>query len=349
MLRALALVAALAAVLAAIGWRWYRQRQLERVGLWFEANGDSAQVQLPTTPDVPRTAPAAPVLTPNAAVLAAAAPVLTDRAARSPARSPAASPATAHAPASAWGSTEDFGASRGGTLRTVGVEELIDVHDKADFFLSIGETEQALAVLEAHVHDQVDTGALAWMDLLELYHSLGRRADYARLRDEFRQRFLASVPDFEHFDLPGPSLEDCGRALSRIVALWPSPRVLHVIEEAIFRKPGTPGAEAFSLEAYRELVLLYHIARDMAPEAQAQAEAHATTFSDTSLQPLNMVERPEEPPLSEREKLMVPPPSARLGVDIDLGDSETVPPTDLPALDFDISTFDPASQGADAS
>ena len=231
-------------------------------------------------------------------------------------------------------------------MRTVGVEELIDVHDKADFFLSIGETEQAIAALEAHVHDQVDTGALAWLELLELYHSLGRRTEFERLRAEFRQRFLAQVPDFEHFDQPSASLENYSRALSRIVALWPSPKVLEVIAESIFRRPSGAGSEPFTLESYRELVLLYHIAKDMAAEAQPESAASATaTFSDTSLQPLNTpldvtLDRDDEPPLTDQERLMIPPSSARLGVDIDIDEAEESVRADMPALDFDVSTLD---------
>jgi hypothetical protein len=118
--------------------------------------------------------------------------------------------------------------------------------------------------------------------------------------------------------------------------------VLDVIEESIFRKPGLPGAEPFSLEAYRELVLLYHVAKDLAPELH---EARPTTFSDTSMQPLNMVERGEGTE-SDREKLMIPPSSVRLGVDIDLGDDPALAEgdsvTDLPPLDFDVSFFDDA-------
>ena len=59
------------------------------------------------------------------------------------------------------------------------------------------------------------------------------------------------------------------------------------------------------------------------------------------MQPLHTLDRPEEAPLSEHERLMIPPPSARLGVDIDLDDSEPAPGEE-PTLDFDISTFDPA-------
>lgn len=349
---ALALVLALGAVVLALlawmGWRWYRARELEQVGRWFDVHGESVHGLMPTAPD---TAPA-PVPAPRTSPAAGATAATGEHTAVVPSSTPpVAKPAArpVRAPVSTWGAGEEFQSSRGGTLRMVGVQELIDVHDKADFFLSIGETEQAVAVLEAHVHDQVETGALAWMDLLELYHSLGRRADFERLRAEFRQRFTAQVPDFEHFDQPTAPLENYGRALSRIVELWPSRRVLDVIEESIFRRPHAPGAEPFGLEAYRELVLLYHIARDMQPQArgdEAGASARATNFRDTSLQPLHVLDRPAEPPLNEQERLMIPPPSARLGVDIDLGDPESVR-GDLPALDFDISTFDPASRSGE--
>jgi hypothetical protein len=180
----------------------------------------------------------------------------------------------------------------------VGVQELIDVHDKADFFLALGQHDQAVAVMEAHVHDQVETSALAWMDLLEMYHSLGRQADYERLRSEFGERFAVTVPDFEHFDQPTGSLENYGRALSRIVALWPSQRVMTVIEESIFRKPGLAGAEPFTLEAYRELVLLYNIARDIAPTDDSLGmplDYQPTDFPSTSLQLLNSLDAAERP------------------------------------------------------
>ena len=61
----------------------------------------------------------------------------------------------------------------------------------------------------AHVHDQVDTGALAWMDLLELYHSLGRRSDFERLRAEGRYgklRAAITARDIELAGSPNPML-----------------------------------------------------------------------------------------------------------------------------------------------
>ncbi|MCD6077586.1 MAG: hypothetical protein K0R89_1524, partial [Ramlibacter sp.] len=158
-----------------------------------------------------------------------------------------------------------------------------------------------------------------------------------RLRREVRQRFSGEVPDFDHFAQPTPTLERYERALSRIVALWPTRRVLDVIEESIFRKPGVLGAESFSLEAYRELVLLYHIATDIAPVDSAPRDLpRSTNFSDTSLQPLHDLDAAERP-RPDVDLLLVPPASPNLGVDIDVtAPEEDDEPETLPPLDFDL-------------
>ncbi|MCE3272480.1 MAG: hypothetical protein K0S57_2877 [Ramlibacter sp.] len=325
---ALLLATLLVAVLAALGWRWYRIHRVERVGRWFEANGMAAALP----PLAAAARPPAPDVLLDADPIATTSPGTLPIGAVPPAR-PAAAPLSPWSPSS----MQDFQSSRGGSFRMVGVEELMDVHDKADFFLSIGEVNQAVAVLEGHVHDQVETSALPWMDLLELYHSLGRRADFERLRGEFRQRFSAQVPDFDHFGQPTPTLEDYGRALSRIVALWPTRRVLDVIEESIFRKPGLPGAEPFSLEAYRELVLLYHIAADLSSaEETAPDEPRVTNFAETSLQPLHTFDVPGRP-APDVDLLLVPPSSPNVGVDIDVTAADDEFDT-LPPLDFDLDS-----------
>src|SRR5690606_27774432 len=139
--------------------------------------------------------------------------------------------------------------------------------------------------------------------------------------------FTGEVPDFDRFDQPSASLEYYARALSRIVALWPSPRVLDVIEESIFRKPGLPGAERFTLEAYRELLLLYHVASEVAGPNRGE---DAARYSDTSLQPLNAMPLTERP-AADPDTRLVPPSSPNVGLDIDLGADE--PPLGLSSID----------------
>ncbi|MEJ5989056.1 hypothetical protein WG902_03580 [Ramlibacter sp. PS3R-8] len=329
-LLAAVLAALLAAVLGALAWRWYRIRRVERVGRWFEANGQT----VPLSATLPSAAAAARAPVPDKVLATAPA------AARVEGTAPVAARPAAPAPTVVpWSPSQlDFQASRSGGMRMVGVEELMDVHDKADFFMSIGDVDEAVAVLEGHVHDQVETSALPWLDLLGLYHSLGRRPDFDRLRAEFREHFAVQVPDFEHFDQPTPTLENYGRALSRIVELWPTRRVLDVIEESIFRRPGLPGAEAFSLEAYRELALLYHIATDVSPAEDISFDApHPTAFGETSMQSLQSLDAPDRP--APNVDLLLVPRSANVGVDVDVTAVDDAPDT-LPPVDVDLDVED---------
>lgn len=250
----------------------------------------------------------------------------------------------------------DFVASIPGSARAVNAEELFDIQQQADFFISLGQHEQAIEVLKNHISDNVETSALAYLDLLKIYHSLNRRAEYDQLREDFNKVFNAQVPVFDAYSDKSSGLEAYHNALARIEALWPSPKVLEIIEESIFRKPGSGDGEAFGLEAYRELLLLYAMAKDVVERGgnvmdfdmsglsqPPGMDGHQPSgFSNTSIQPLSasleMGRRSdsgrdsygsslgsaddEDAPLPE---IPMPRPSPRLGLDIDL--SEPVPLT----------------------
>ncbi len=245
----------------------------------------------------------------------------------------------------------DFVASIPGSSRAVNAEELFDIQQQADFFISLGQHEQAIEVLKNHISDNVETSALAYLDLLKIYHSLSRRDEYDQLRGDFNKVFNAQVPVFDAYSDKSSGLEAYHNALARIESLWPSPKVLEIIEESIFRKPGSGDGEAFGLEAYRELLLLYAMAKDVVERGgnvmdfdmsglsqPPGMEPHPPTgFSNTSIQPLSasleMARRSEsgrdsagsslgtaddeDSPLPD---IAMPRPSPRLGLDIDLSE-----------------------------
>ena len=231
----------------------------------------------------------------------------------------------------------DFALSMPYASRAMKAEELFDVQQQADFFVSIGQHKQAIEVLRNHIADEADTSALVYLDLFNLYHQLERRDDYAALREIFNQRFNTQIPVFDMYTDAGFGLEAYHSALSRIEALWPSPKVLEVIEDSIFRRPEI-NAEAFNLEAYRELLMLYSVAKEITnPEARpdtgkkaglpnmrpAKDKRDQSSFSSTTIQPLSAsIENAaaDRSPVLKNDFLAatVPPASLYLGLDLDL-------------------------------
>ncbi len=218
----------------------------------------------------------------------------------------------------------DFAMSMTHPSRAVKAEELFDVQQQTDFFVSLGQHEQAIEVLRSHIDDSGETSALVYLDLFNLYHQLKREADYEALRENFNQRFNGKIPAFEFCNDSSPGLEAYQVALSRIEALWPSPKVLDIIEESIFRRPDA-GAEPFDLEAYRELLMLYSVAKEIIhpdmdarlkkskfylPDSPADDDSRTTKFVSTSIQPLSAsvvgmspsaAARPQVPPSAAAE------------------------------------------------
>ncbi len=226
--------------------------------------------------------------------------------------------------------------------RGVNVNELFDIAQQADFFVSLGQHDHAIEVLSNHIRENAQTSPLAYLDLFKLYHDMDRQPQYDELRLQFNRIFNAEVPPFQGFRQRGEGLEAYAGAMTRIQSLWNTPRVLDVIEESLFRKPGRPD-DAFGLEAYRELLLLYAIANEFIdaplrpnfeptdlPGSDARdsspAHGHETAMAAplTELQPLSASAvygvGDEKIPVSIQSGSREPK-TAGMGLDIDLTDS----------------------------
>jgi hypothetical protein len=224
----------------------------------------------------------------------------------------------------------EFSTSAIGVSRSVATEELFDVQQQADFFVSLGEDEQAIQVLKDHLLESHEPSALTYLDLFHIYHRLGRRQDYENLRDEFNHVFNAGAPPFDSYSQRGRGLEAYETAFSRIQALWPEPRVLDLIEQSIFRDATDSNSEVFDLEAYRELLMLHAIAKDLIQRDSAPIRPKGD-FQHTAMQPLKAAGKAapadsvsfagaaegHTQPMGLGD---VPPASPRLGLDINLDD-----------------------------
>lgn len=150
--------------------------------------------------------------------------------------------------------------------RAVSVEELIDLEQQAEFFVVLGQDEAAIELLEGHVFG--DAVAIPWphLKLLEIHQRLGQRAEYERVQAEFNRHFKAQAPAWESDLERGRHLVDHPAVIERLQALWPEPdRAMGLLETSLLHQQ--PGGETFELPAYRELLFLYGVARDLADRA----------------------------------------------------------------------------------
>ncbi len=256
------------------------------------------------------------------------------------------------------------------STRTVNVEELFDIQQQAEFFVSLGQHEQAIELLRQHIYTNTSTSGIAYLDLLKIYHDLERRGEYEQLREEFNQSFNAKVPPYDQFGKQQRrGLERYPSAIARIEALWKSPRILSILQESIFRRPEAGDAECFDLEAYRELLLLFSIAKEVSgvssgvtttghkpkpsyvdsqsadhapdvtePEVKAPVPKRRATKSRSSKSFENSVSVN-----TGEEEIPFPKASPRLALDVDLFElesvlpgAESVPGPDSTGLDLSI-------------
>lgn len=146
--------------------------------------------------------------------------------------------------------------------RPVRPDEFVDVQQHADFFVSLGQYEQAIEVLQQHLEEHQDMSPLAFLELFGIYHQQGRKDDFNALRARFERRFNAHVPNFAAFADEGLGLEDYPATLLSIETAWGHVRVLDTIEANLLRHPDDTG-RPLDLAAYRDLLMLYGVAQDV--------------------------------------------------------------------------------------
>lgn len=153
--------------------------------------------------------------------------------------------------------------------RSINSEEIFDIRQQAEFFVSLGQTDQAVRILENRIIDNGESSPLIYLDLLAILHAVGLKSDFRQFREDFNLLFNSKVPEFSAFKEEGKSLEDYPHVLAHIMALWPKPKVLMVIEASIFRDPWDDKSPPFELAAFRDLLLLHAIAQGIVSQASA--------------------------------------------------------------------------------
>ena len=146
--------------------------------------------------------------------------------------------------------------------RELSVEELLDLEQQADFFIALGQEDAAVDLLMSHLRSAGGQSPLPYTKLLEIYRRHGDRSAYERTRARFNRRFNAYAPDWDTGPAAGRTLEDYPETIALLENAWPSPiDAMAILEGLLFKRDDT--SELFDLPAYRDVLVLYSLARDL--------------------------------------------------------------------------------------
>jgi pilus assembly protein FimV len=255
----LCLLAIAVAAIAGLVWRLRQQARLQHSS-WFRESQLSANMPLePTTASVPARAPEP---TPDPLL-----PRLTDELPSVLEPEPSAAPDSAFVTEVSATLPLDRAAmasmlTQQNAPRELSVEELLDLEQQADFFIALGQEDAAVDLLMSHLRSAGGQSPLPYTKLLEIYRRQGDRSAYERIRARFNRRFNAYAPDWETGPASGRSLEDYPETGAMLQNVWHSPiDAMAVLEGLLFKRDDT--SELFDLPAYRDILLLYSLARDL--------------------------------------------------------------------------------------
>jgi pilus assembly protein FimV len=147
------------------------------------------------------------------------------------------------------------------TPRDVSIEELLDLEQQAEFFMVLGQDEAAVDLLVEHLRSTGGGSPLPYLKLLEIHHRRGDNEAYERMRQRFNHRFNAYAPEWSVGLTSGRSLEDYEGVVPRLQQVWARPLdAMAELEALLYSKSR---GELFDLPAYREVLFLYALARDL--------------------------------------------------------------------------------------
>jgi hypothetical protein len=165
----------------------------------------------------------------------------------------------------------------------IDADELIDIRQRAEFFVTLGQTDQAVQVLEARIAQDGASCPQAFLDLFKLFHSLGLKADFNQLREDFERLFNAVIPQFPDFGDEGRTLEAYPGAIDHLIRDWRQPAVLDTLERMLYASEGE-GEGAFDLAAFRDLLMLHAVAQTVGAGAVGASGAMRPPLPAAALQ-----------------------------------------------------------------
>lgn len=298
---ALSLVAGAAAFFVT---RWRDERIRRERAYWRAlraAEGASAQAASPASPAPASPEPAAvtgmapPVLSPAAALPD---PGLHDAtrpqprpmpwppaALTPPVRSAAPEPASETTPDVSMLATQPLPPRTGTPAPEVSrvplADELLDLQQQVDFLQQLGQHESAAELIATRM-GRSGSGAMPLLLLMELCQQRGEPEAFAELAQQFERRFGTLAPPWTQSLSRGRSLDACPSVIAHLQVVWADATAAMAMVQDLLAQGGGPGVPHFDLPAYRDLLTLYAVARDLFETSQRGEDVDLMLPMDSS-------------------------------------------------------------------
>jgi pilus assembly protein FimV len=219
------------------------------------------------------------------------------------------------------------------SLYAINTQEMLDVRQQADFFMTLGQHEEAISLLEGNIQDSESSNPLVYLDLLKVLHTLSRKPAFDQYRSEFNSIFTGRVQAYATFGQPGNTLDAYPQICAEITELWGTGGAIDFLEQCMVRRPEDAAEMYFDLDAFRDLLTLHAVASRLRLDSN----------SDSGLLPFSAVRIQALPELQGMDGIAPPerPSGATLPVVPELlGNANSVDldiSTDENLIDFDAS------------
>lgn len=141
-------------------------------------------------------------------------------------------------------------------------DELLDLQQQVDFLQLLGQHEAAADLLATRL-SRGNSGAMPYLMLMEICQQRGEPDVFAELARQFEQRFRTLAPPWAQSLARGRTLDTSPSVIAHLQVVWSDPSAaMQMLRDLLARGAG-PGAPHFDLPAYRDLLTLYSVSRDL--------------------------------------------------------------------------------------
>ncbi len=154
-------------------------------------------------------------------------------------------------------SSFNFFSNRGQSIQ---IEEISDITQEAEFWMSVNDPHRAIEILEPQSRDENPTTPVTWLYLLDLYRLVGDEENYTDLRQRFKHKFNAKVPNYQEEVVQQNVryFEDFPHLVANCCAFWQTDEIVSYLESLLIddREGERIG---FDLPVYRDILFLLSI------------------------------------------------------------------------------------------